>query len=191
MKLIVGLGNPGLDYAETRHNFGFRVLDHYADQLGVQWHQRAKFSALVAEAGSGESKVILAKPQTFYNLVGQSVQQISRFYQISLEDILVIHDEMALPLGTIRTRVGGSDAGNNGVKHIIGAVGAEFARVRIGSGLPTGANGDSQPRQDRRGYVLGRLSSEEAKLFDAELETVSQIISEFISGKFNQTTYRQ
>lgn len=141
--------------------------------------------------GVGWRQGHLGEAADFYNLVGQSVRQISHFYQIGLEDILVIHDEMALPLGTIRTRVGGSDAGNNGVKHIIGAVGAEFARVRIGSGLPTGANGDSQPRQDRRSYVLGRLSSEEAKLFDAELDTVSQIISEFISGKFNQTTYRQ
>ncbi len=190
MKLIVGLGNPGAEYQETRHNFGFMALDAYVRHHGVAWRSKAKFSAEMAELDLDGEKVLLAKPQTFYNLVGNAVQQIRSFYKIDMNDVLVIHDEMALPLGTIRTRRGGSDAGNNGVKNIINTNGAEFARVRIGSGLQPTASGDTQPTHNRRDYVLGRLSAADRNILDEESATVGQIITEFIGGEFIETTYR-
>lgn len=190
MKLIVGLGNPGAEYQETRHNFGFMALDAYVRHHGVAWRSKAKFSAEMAELDLDGEKVLLAKPQTFYNLVGNAVQQIRSFYKIDMNDVLVIHDEMALPLGTIRTRRGGSDAGNNGVKNIINTNGAEFARVRIGSGLQPTASGDTQPTHNRRDYVLGRLSAADRNILDEELATVGQVITEFIGGEFIETTYR-
>lgn len=190
MKLIVGLGNPGVEYQRTRHNFGFMALDEYARHHGAAWHGRAKFSAEVAELDLDGEKVLLAKPQTFYNLVGNSVQLIRSFYKINIDDVLVIHDEMALPLGTIRTRRGGSDAGNNGIKNIINTNGAEFARVRIGSGLQPTTSGDTQPTHNRRDYVLGRLSATDQVVLNDELTTVGQIITEFIHGEFIETTYR-
>lgn len=190
MKLIVGLGNPGAEYAQTRHNFGFMALDHFAMGLGANWQNKAKFSAMVAELSIGNEKVILAKPLTFYNLVGATVQKIRTFYKLNVSDILVIHDEMALPLGVIRTRRGGSDAGNNGIKNIINTVGYDFARVRIGSGLTPTHDGDAQPTHGRRDYVLGRLSQPERTTLDTELVTVGQIIAEFIAGEFVETTYR-
>lgn len=190
MKLIVGLGNPGAEYQETRHNFGFMALDAYVRHHGVAWRSKAKFSAEIAELDLDGEKVLLAKPQTFYNLIGNTVQQIRSFYKIDINDVLVIHDEMALPLGTIRTRRGGSDAGNNGIKNIINTNGAEFARVRIGSGLQPTASGDTQPTHNRRDYVLGRLSAADRNILDKELATVGQIITEFIGGEFIETTYR-
>lgn len=190
MKLIVGLGNPGAEYQETRHNFGFIALDAYARHHGVAWRSKAKFSAEIAELDLDGEKVILAKPQTFYNLVGNAVQLIRSFYKIDLSDVLVVHDEMALPLGTIRTRRGGSDAGNNGIKNIINTNGAEFARARIGSGLQPTVSGDTQPTHNRRDYVLGRLSAADRNILDEESATVGQIITEFIEGEFIETTYR-
>ena len=190
MKLIIGLGNPGAEYQETRHNFGFMALDAYVRHHGVAWRSKAKFSAEIAELDLDGEKVLLAKPQTFYNLAGNAVQQIRSFYKIDMNDVLVIHDEMALPLGTIRTRRGGSDAGNNGIKNIINTNGAEFARVRIGSGLQPTVSGDTQPTHNRRDYVLGRLSAADRNILDEELATVGQIITEFIGGEFIETTYR-
>lgn len=190
MKLIVGLGNPGAEYQETRHNFGFMALDAYVRHHSVAWRSKAKFSAEIAELDLDGEKVLLAKPQTFYNLAGNAVQQIRSFYKIDMNDVLVIHDEMALPLGTIRTRRGGSDAGNNGIKNIINTNGAEFARVRIGSGLQPTVSGDTQPTHNRRDYVLGRLSAADRNILDEELATVGQIITEFIGGEFIETTYR-
>ena len=119
MKLIVGLGNPGVEYSQTRHNFGFMAVDNYIRRSGGVWHFQARFNAQIAELSLDTEKVLFVKPQTFYNLVGESVQRIRSFYKIDLDDVLVIHDEMALPLGAIRTRRGGSDAGNNGIKNII------------------------------------------------------------------------
>ena len=190
MKLIVGLGNPGSEYQKTRHNFGFMAVDSYGNHHSARWQSKAKFTADIAELTIDGEKVILAKPLTFYNLTGEAVQKICSFYKISIDDLLVIHDEMALPLGVIRTRRGGSDAGNNGIKNIIQINGAEFARVRIGSGLPMTDSGDSQPTHNRRDYVLGRLSANDSLTLKQEFSVVDQIITEFIHGQFTETTYR-
>lgn len=191
MKLIVGLGNPGAEYQETRHNLGFMVLDYYANNhKATPWQQKLKFNALVSELQITDEKVLLVKPTTYYNLVGEAIQKIRRFYRIDLGDLLVIHDEMALPMGVVRTRQGGSDAGNNGVRNIVATNGAEFARVRVGSGLAPTANGDTQPANDRRGYVLGRLTADELKVINGEQSTIANVIDEFVRGKFIETTYR-
>lgn len=191
MKLIVGLGNPGVEYQETRHNLGFMVLDYYANsRKATPWQQKSKFNALVSELQITDEKVLLVKPTTYYNLVGEAIQKIRRFYRIDLGDLLVIHDEMALPMGVVRTRQGGSDAGNNGVRNIVATNGAEFARVRVGSGLAPTANGDTQPANDRRGYVLGRLTADELKVINGEQSTIANVIDDFIRGRFMETTYR-
>ncbi|MDO4271998.1 MAG: aminoacyl-tRNA hydrolase [Candidatus Saccharibacteria bacterium] len=190
MKLIVGLGNPGVEYEKTRHNFGFMALDNFAVKQGVVWQNKAKFSALTAELTIKGEKVILVKPQTFYNLVGESVQKLRAFYKLDLTDILVIHDEMALSLGTIRVRRGGSDAGNNGIKNIINNIGSEFVRVRIGSGLNPTVDGDAQPAANRRDYVLSGLNSADNEIFQSELSIVDQIIVQFVAGDLTDTTYR-
>lgn len=191
MKLIVGLGNPGVEYRETRHNLGFMVLDYYANsRKATPWQQKSKFNALVSELQTADEKVLLVKPTTYYNLVGEAIQKIRRFYRINLGDLLVVHDEMALPMGVVRTRQGGSDAGNNGVRNIVATNGAEFARVRVGSGLAPTANGDTQPTNDRRGYVLGRLTTDELKVINSDQSTIANVIDDFIRGKFIETTYR-
>lgn len=191
MKLIVGLGNPGAEYQETRHNLGFMVLDYYANsRKATPWQQKSKFNALVSELQVADEKALLVKPTTYYNLVGEAIQKIRRFYRIDLSDLLVVHDEMALPVGVVRTRQGGSDAGNNGVRNIVATNGAEFARVRVGSGLVPTVNGDTQPTNDRRGYVLGRLTADEQKVINGEQSTIANVIDEFVRGKFIETTYR-
>lgn len=132
MKLIIGLGNPGKEYENTRHNIGFALLDIIAEELKTEFKEKSKFKSLVAEAEIENEKVLLIKPTTFYNLVGESARAVRDFYKLENSDILAIHDDMALPFGTIRTRFGGRDAGNNGVKSLNQHLGAAFARVRVG-----------------------------------------------------------
>ncbi len=132
MKLIIGLGNPEEKYKNTRHNIGFRVLTEYAEKKDVEFALKDKFRACIAELTIDGEKVILAKPTTYYNLVGEAARLITDFYKIAPADILVVHDELALPFGTIRTRIGGSDAGNNGVKSMTQHLGPDTARLRVG-----------------------------------------------------------
>lgn len=190
MKLIVGLGNPGVEYVGTRHNFGFFMLDSVAAECGAEFRAEGKFDGLVATTARTDEKVFLLKPTTFYNLQGEAVRKLSAYYHIATSDILVIHDEMALPLGTIRTRLGGSDAGNNGIKNIIDLVGAKFARVRVGSGLKPTHDGDAQPTASRRDFVLGHLNARDANVLRAEAPTVVKIVDEFVAGRFVASTYK-
>lgn len=133
MKLIVGLGNPGIEYQFTPHNLGFLTIDHLAGDLNVEVRNR-NCRALTARSRIGEEPVVLAKPETFMNLSGVSVRELIEKLGIRPEaDLIVIYDELDLPMGTIRVRQRGSSAGHNGMKSIIGALGTqEFARVRIG-----------------------------------------------------------
>ena len=133
MKLIVGLGNPGIEYQFTPHNFGFLAVDRIADDAGVEVRNRQS-RALTARTTIGSEQVLLAKPETFMNLSGMSVRELVEKYEIRPEsDLIVIYDELDLPLGTIRIRERGSSAGHNGMKSIIGALGTqEFLRIRLG-----------------------------------------------------------
>lgn len=159
MKLIVGLGNPGEKYRHNRHNIGFRAVD----ALNPDDNWREKFSGLTQKISTGGNDVVLLKPQTFMNLSGDSVQAASKFYKIAPKDILVIHDELDLPLGKIKLKAGGGHAGHNGLRSIIAHIGAEFERLRIGINHP----GDKSLVSH---YVLSDFNkSEEAWISDFQL----------------------
>ncbi len=136
MKMIAGLGNPGSEYAKTKHNVGFMYLDALAEHLGAtDW--RNKYDALVAEARIGSEKVLLVKPLTYMNESGRAIGPLMNFYKLNPEDLIVAHDDMDIPVGTVRIRKKGSAGGHNGMKSILYHVGDEnFPRIRIGIGRP-------------------------------------------------------
>lgn len=183
MKLVIGLGNPEDKYLRTRHNVGWRMLDIYADKQGADWQNKSKFKALVAEVPVEGEKVILAKPTTYYNLSGEASRAIADFYKIAPQDVLVVHDELALPFGTIRTRLGGSDAGNNGVKSISQHLGENTARVRIG------VYNDLRDRIDDRDFVLNNFTRLEAEKMPEIAEKVGNIVDDFVLDNFQPTTH--
>jgi PTH1 family peptidyl-tRNA hydrolase len=136
LKLVVGLGNPGPEYARTRHNVGFLVADRMARALGAEFTVR-KFAAELAEARSGPEKVWIMKPQTYMNRSGESVGPALRFWKLSVDDLVVVHDEIELEPFRVQLKVGGGDSGHNGVKSVNAHVGTrDYARVRVGVGRP-------------------------------------------------------
>jgi len=151
VKLIVGLGNPGRNYAGTRHNVGFDVVDMLAGRCRVVWEPAPRgLEALTARDRASDT--LLAKPLTFMNLSGAAVVGLAQFYKIELTDLLVVVDDVNLELGRLRARAAGSAGGHNGLKSIIGALGSDgFARIRIGVG-------GGEPRRDLSGHVLGRFA---------------------------------
>lgn len=171
MKLIVGLGNPEPKYNLTRHNVGFLLLDHIARERHGTWQDKPKFKAVVAELQFDDEKALLIKPTTYYNQTGEAVRLLTDFYKLSsAQDVLVLHDELALPFGTLRTRLRGSDAGNNGIKSIIAHIDEAFARIRVGV-----AN-DLTPQMDKADFVLERFSTDEQQ----ELHEVAQHAMRFV-----------
>lgn len=184
MKLIIGLGNPEARYRETRHNIGFKIVDHYIGEQVSEFQHKDKFKADVAEFSAGGQKVIVAKPTTYYNLSGEAVRAISDFYKIAPQDILVVHDELALPFGTIRTRHGGSDAGNNGVKSVTEHLGPDTARLRIG------IYNDLRDQIDDADFVLSRFTAEEAEKLNELQAKIGTIIDAFIAGNLDPTTHK-
>ena len=160
--LVIGLGNPGKEHNLNRHNVGFMLLDQLAAELGLQF-SRHQFSALVTDGHFEGQKLILAKPQTFMNLVGRSVGPLIRFYRISTSDLIVAYDDLDLPLGTIRLRPAGGSAGHKGMQSIFEQLGTEaFPRLRIGIGRPPG-------RMDPADYVLQDFSQEELQMLEVVL----------------------
>lgn len=152
MKLVVGLGNPGSKYENTRHNVGFRVIDELSQQLAIPV-QKERFQSLLGEGRVGTEKVFLCKPLTFMNLSGQSVAQIRRFYgSLAPEDIIVAYDDMDFQPGQVKLRRQGSSGGHNGIKSLIESLGTmEFLRVRVGIGRP-------EPGANTISHVLGVFS---------------------------------
>ena len=182
-KLIIGLGNKGSEYERTRHNVGFLMLDAFAAARSLEWHDKPKFKAILSEWNHDGDKVILFKPQTYMNLSGEAVRAIKDFYKIENSDILVIHDELALPFGTVRTRIGGSDAGNNGIKSLIRHIGDDFARIRVG------ILDDEMPIMGASDFVLDRFDPEELEKLQGSLQTtVFGLIENFLDGSFAATT---
>lgn len=172
MKLIVGLGNPGKKYQETKHNIGFMCLDYYANQQNLTFKKDNKFNGEVVKSGN----LVLLKPHTFMNLSGQSIRALMDYYDIDLEDVIIIYDDLALPLGKLRLREKGSAGGHNGIKSVISHVGTqEFKRVRIGI--------DANPLIDTKDYVLGRFSKQDMKDLEPVIKEVSNIIDDFKSSK--------
>jgi PTH1 family peptidyl-tRNA hydrolase len=150
VKLVVGLGNPGPQYRDTPHNVGFRVADELAARWRVESQWRLDWDSMWVRSGPGPSAVLLLKPQTYMNLSGPAVQQAAAYFQIALPDVLVVVDDVALPLGRLRARRGGSAGGHNGLRSVIQHLGTDFPRLRIGVG-----RGESDA--DLSNYVTGRF----------------------------------
>lgn len=176
MKLIVGLGNPGKEYQETRHNVGFMVLDNY---LGTSdWKE--KFNALYTEKRVGSEKVIFVKPLTFMNLSGDAVVKYVNYFDIDIDDILIIHDDLDLNFGTYKLKKDSSAGGHNGIKSIINRLGTQkFSRLKIGV--------SNNKNIDTKDYVLGRFGKKEMEEFKSMQGTFNEIIESFINFGIDKT----
>ncbi len=177
MKLIVGLGNPGQGYANNRHNLGFMCLNHFARAHSVRFDKKQG----KARIGTGEvagSVVVLARPQTYMNLSGQAVSRLIRKFNISLDNLLVVHDDLDLPLGKIRIRRGGSSAGHKGINSIGTELGSpDFTRIRVGIGRPTTVEGSVEITEaDIIAYVLSDFTPEEKRTVTQVMPRVSEAI---------------
>jgi PTH1 family peptidyl-tRNA hydrolase len=162
--LVVGLGNPGPEYARNRHNVGFMVADLLAERIGGRFKRAAKAQAQVVEGrigppGPGSRRVVLAKPMSFMNLSGGPVNALREFYKVPVANIVAVHDELDIDYGTLRLKLGGGDNGHNGLKSMTKAMGAEYHRVRFGIGRPPG-------RMQVADFVLKDFSAAERKELD-------------------------
>ena len=171
--LVVGLGNPGLEYASTRHNAGFMLLDRFCEGCGATMTQ-AKFQGMFGTARLNGRTIYLLKPQTYMNLSGKSVVACMSFYHIPLDSVLVMHDDLDLPLGDIRVKTGGGAGGHNGLKSIIELTGGNgFSRLRIGIGRPE--------HNDVINYVLGRFPALDEEKLDEALKIGVEALKTFIA----------
>ncbi len=176
MKLIVGLGNPGKEYENTRHNVGFMVLDHYIENDGWQ----KKFDGLYQIINVEGEKILFLKPTTFMNLSGGSVVQASKYYDISAENILIIHDDMDIDFGKFKLKKNSSSGGHNGIKSIIAALNTDtFNRLKIGI--------SHDKNKDTINYVLGKFSKEEINFLNDHYKLYNEIIHSFICDGMDQT----
>lgn len=177
--LVVGLGNPGKEYLYTRHNTGFLTLDYIAERLSVTVN-RAKFNALTADAVIGGNRVLLIKPKTYMNESGVAVRQAADFYKIPTEHIIVISDDVSLPVGMMRVRRSGSDGGQKGLRSIIAHLGSDkFPRLRIGVGEKP------HPDYPLADWVLSEFTKEEQKVLFDEFGTAMSGIEKMIAGDFD------
>jgi peptidyl-tRNA hydrolase, PTH1 family len=193
VRLIVGLGNPGIEYQFTPHNAGFLAVDRIAEDCGVMVTNR-RGRALTARAKLAGRDVLLVKPETFMNLSGLSVAALIQELEISPEDVIVLYDELALPLGTIRIRERGSANGHNGVKSISGVLGTEeWLRIRIGVGKPTLADG-REIKAGGKDYLLSPMRKQELVLLDEVLDRVKDavevVLTEGVSAAMNRFNRR-
>mgnify|MGYP003560669580 CR=1 FL=1 len=173
MFLIVGLGNPGREYENTRHNIGFAAIDIIAEKYNIDIN-RKKFKGEYGEGFINGNKVILLKPYTFMNLSGESVREAIDFYKLTEEEVLIIYDDISLELGRLRIREKGSAGGHNGIKSIINHMGTDvFTRIKIGVGAPKG---------DLVNYVLGKFSKEEVNILKQTLDAVTEATADIIDN---------
>ena len=176
MKVIFAQGNPGANYANTRHNVGFLAIDFYASAHSAQFQPKPKFHADIAETTVGGDKVLLVKPMTYYNDTGKAARALADFYKIETSDILVIHDELMLPFGTLRAREKGSDAGNNGIKSLNTHLGENYARLRIGTW------NELADKQGSFDFVLAKFSAEESERLRGDIfPKIAELIDDFIA----------
>ncbi len=174
---IVGLGNPGDQYDGTRHNIGFASLDNFAQTNEFDaWSLKKDLHALISVKNIGSAQVVLIKPTTFMNLSGEAVAAVKQFYKIETKHVIVVHDELDIPFGQIRTRFGGSSAGHNGIKSIIDHLGEEFGRVRIG------IHSEISDKEDSAAFVLKKFSAEEKAQIPALTKEVGAMLSEYAFG---------
>lgn len=182
--LIIGLGNPGKGYAGTRHNIGFAVLDEFARKNDFPaWITKKDLKSDVTIQKLGESRVILLKPTTFMNSCGEAAQAVQRFYRVYNQNTLAVYDELAIPFGSLRTRLGGSDAGHNGVKSLIQHIGDDFGRLRVG------VDSDISKKADAADYVLAKFTENEQESLPMIIRESGALMTEFIfSGQLPHET---
>ncbi len=173
--LIVGLGNPGKEYDGTRHNIGFACLDALAEKLEFEpWIEKKDMKCRITSQTLGGTRAILVKPTTYMNLSGEAVRAVAHFYKVPEQQVLAVHDELDIPFGQIRTRMGGESAGHNGIKSVIQVWGKDFGRVRIGIKAHT--------KMAAEDFVLAKFSKEEQVELPALKKEVNSILSEYIYG---------
>ena len=175
MKLIVGLGNPGKEYERTRHNVGFDIIDEFAEKKGFNVF-KDKFQGLITEKTIDGEKIILLKPQTYMNLSGNSIVQVVKFYKINpATDLIVVYDDMDLPLGKLRVKMNGSAGGHNGIKSIISHLGQDFMRVKCGIGK-------AKNKDENINFVLGRFTKEESEIVNPMFSTVNSLLEDVLKN---------
>jgi PTH1 family peptidyl-tRNA hydrolase len=191
MKIIVGLGNPGRGYANNRHNIGFICLNHFARAQGIRFDKKQD----KARIGTGEvadNNVVLARSQTYMNLSGESISRLMKRFDINLNDLLVIHDDLDLPLGKIRIRQGGSSGGHKGIESIVACLGRQdFVRLRVGIGRPTATEDSSEISDaDIIAYVLTGFTPDQKQIITTVIPRVSEaiycLLSEGLTAAMNK-----
>lgn len=182
MKLIVGLGNPGKQYKDTRHNVGFMFVDNFVIKQNLKFSLDKALKCEILQTVINNEKVIIMKPMTYMNLSGESVYLVKNYYKINTEDILVIYDDLDLETGKIRIRANGSSGGHNGIKNIINCLGTQdIKRVRIGI---------DKAKNDTIDYVIGNFSKKEREIIDISIYKSIDIINDFILLPFEQVMSR-
>ncbi len=182
MKLIVGLGNPGKEYEKTRHNVGFMAIDILSKLLNVEFKQN-QFQSQIASLNFKGEKVYLMKPQTYMNLSGEAVSSFARYYKIDTQDILILHDDLDLPVGKVRIRYQGSSGGQNGLKNIIELLGTQdIKRIRIGIG--------KDPIIPTKDYVLGKIPTSQQETYNEVLDKVAKAARATLAMSFNDVMNR-
>lgn len=177
MKLIVGIGNPGKEYENTRHNVGFMALDAIANKHNVDFTE-SKFKSLYTSIRVNNEKIILMKPQTYVNLSGSAVLSMMNYFNIDIKDVIVVYDDLALPVGKLRVRFKGSGGGHNGISNIIDYLKTkEFNRIRIGIG--------NNKIIEQKDYVLGKFSKEDRKVLEATFTKLESVPEDFVDLPFS------
>ena len=179
MLLIVGLGNPGTQYENTRHNIGFKVIDHLVSDFGANSISKSSFQGELFKAPN----LLLLKPTTFMNLSGNSVQAVKNFYKIDIDDIIVIHDDIDLPFSALRFKKGGGHGGHNGLRSIDAMIGKEYNRVRMGVGKP-------EYKSQVVDYVLGNFSDEEQRVLKGWIAHSAQAVKELKTKTLDEVKSR-
>lgn len=180
--LIVGLGNPGEAYEYTRHNAGYIILEYIAAYYNTQFSHITKFKSDIAKIYNRSSILLLAKPLTYMNCSGTAVVILKEFYKLSSSEIVIIHDDIDLPIGKVRLKVGGGDAGHNGLKSISTSIGSDYIRIRVGVGRPT----PNSTHTSVSSYVLSRFSSTElSTIFDIR-QKIAENFTLVLSKQFKQ-----
>lgn len=177
MKLIVGLGNPGKEYEDTKHNMGFMAIDRYAKTKNIEIN-KSKFNGLYNEFNYNGEKIILLKPQMYINLSGEVIKKYVDFYKIDIDDILIISDDLDLEIGKIKLKYKGGSGGHNGLKNIeLNLKTNEYKRIKIGI--------SNNKQIDTKDYVLGRFSFENKKIIDDVISKIPQILDDYLILKFD------
>jgi PTH1 family peptidyl-tRNA hydrolase len=164
IRIIVGLGNPGIEYEHTRHNIGFDILDAYTKACSFKWKYSLRMRGMVIKQSSGNANMLYLKPHTFMNASGRSVASAMKHLKATIEQVLCIHDDITLPLGAIKLSIGGGDGGHNGIKDIYRLIGNQCARLRVGIGSK------GSPETELKDHVLGHFSDEESDQLMARMD---------------------